>query len=178
MSTNAVPDSVQVRRWWTRSPFQRAACTRQTPHQPPSFPLPAPSIIFFHHLQTLQGTEYMFSASYYGNITLISFFFFFQEKKQPTKKQKHTNGCVLGPQKGSECFVVDVARSWPFAREQSFTCFIWCCKHSPVARIWFYLHRDGRRHTCDTKGTILLKSLKALEPAKMIFFFPLVQNKC
>jgi len=67
---------------------------------------------------------------------------------------------------------VDVAGSRHLAREQSFTCFIWWCKHRPVARIWFSLRRDGRRHTCDTKATILLKSLMASEPTKMGFFPP------
>lgn len=63
-----------------------------------------------------------------------------------------------------------VVMSWPLAGEQSLTYSVRCCKHSPVATIRFYLPRDGRRHICDTKATILLKSLRTLELAKILFF--------
>lgn len=79
--------------------------TRQTADQPPFFPLPVPSIIFIHCLQTLQDIGHMFSASYYENVSPITLFFSGKERANK-KKHKHTNGCILGPWKGNYFFVI------------------------------------------------------------------------
>lgn len=156
------------------SPFQQAACTRQTPHQPPSFPLPIPSIIFFHHLQTPQGMVYMFSASYYENIIPISlgcfvglfcgFVFFSRNSKETPDKKRHkyTNSCVLGPLKGSNCFVRWMWPSLVTWTESSPSLVLFgFINIAQVPRILFNLHRNGRRHISDTKATILVKFLRA-----------------
>lgn len=71
--------------------------------QPPLFPLPVPSIPFLHCLQTLQGIGHILSFTLrkcHSNNPHL-----FRKRKSQQKKHKHTNDCILGPWKGSNCLV-------------------------------------------------------------------------
>lgn len=112
----------------------------------------------------------------FGLFRWLVFFFFQNSKETPNQKRhKYTNSCVLGPVKRSNCFVKWM---WPglvtWTESSPSLVLFGFINIAQVARILFNLHRDGRRHICDT----LLKFLRALEPAKVFFISLFEQNKC
>lgn len=60
---------------------------------------------FFHCLQTPVHRTCVRSLKQWKCHSNNPFLNFFRKRKSQQKNHKHTNGCILGPWKGSNCFV-------------------------------------------------------------------------